>query len=61
MISLVRVNTVEDNLNSIADLAIIPIEIVIGATCLEFQDSIIILNQDKINRDIIRIFRYKKR
>jgi hypothetical protein len=44
MISLVRIDTVEDNLNSIADLAIIPIEIVIGATCLEFQDSIIILN-----------------
>ena len=44
MISLIRVNTVEDNLNSVADLVIIPIEIVVGATCLEFYESVIILN-----------------
>lgn len=44
MVSLIRINTIEDNLNSVADLVIIPIEIVVGATCLEFYDSVIILN-----------------
>ena len=44
MISLVRMNQIEDNLNSVADLTIIPIETVVGATVLEFHESIIILN-----------------
>jgi hypothetical protein len=44
MSRLIRMNQIEDNLDSVADLVIIPIEIVVGETALEFNESVIILN-----------------
>lgn len=44
MIKLFRMDMVEDNPNQISDLSIIPIEVVLGATVLNLNESIIILN-----------------
>lgn len=44
MTKLFRMDMVEDNPNQISDLAIIPIEVVLGATVLNLNESIIILN-----------------
>lgn len=44
MSRLIRMNQIEDNIDPVVDLTIIPIEIVVGETALEFYESVIILN-----------------
>jgi hypothetical protein len=44
MSRLIRMNQIEDSIDPVVDLTIIPIEIVVGETVLEFYESVIILN-----------------
>ena len=44
MSRLIRMNQIEDNIDSVTDLVIIPIEIVVGETALESNESVIILS-----------------